>query len=452
LRPLIEYPIFLPETMKNIKFISAKEAVKIVKSNDRVHLHSVAVTPHPLIEALCERGRNKEFRNVRIQHIHTEGPAPYADPELEGIFQLESFFVGANVRKQTQSGYADYIPVFLQETQRLIREGYLKVNVAMIQVSVPDKFGYASLGTSVDATLAAVEKADTVIAIVNPNVPRAFGDAMIHINEIDLFVEDDCELVTAEPGPISETDRKIGRYVAELVEDGATLQMGIGAIPNAVLSMLGNHKDLGVHSEMFADGILPLVDKGVVNGKNKKTDKGKMVATFLMGSKKLYDFIGDNPGVAMQDVKYTNRVNVIAKNPKVTAINSALQIDITGQVCADSIGTRFYSGVGGQIDFLRGASLSKGGKPIIAMPSVTNKGISKIAPILTPGAGVVSTRANIHWLVTEFGAVNLYGRTLQDRAKLIISIAHPDHQEELDKAAFERFGPHFHFVWDENDD
>jgi acyl-CoA hydrolase len=452
LRPLIEYPIFLPETMKNIKFISAKEAVKIVKSNDRVHLHSVAVTPHPLIEALCERGRNKEFRNVRIQHIHTEGPAPYADPELEGIFQLESFFVGANVRKQTQSGYADYIPVFLQETQRLIREGYLKVNVAMIQVSVPDKFGYASLGTSVDATLAAVEKADTVIAIVNPNVPRAFGDAMIHINEIDLFVEDDCELVTAEPGPISETDRKIGRYVAELVEDGATLQMGIGAIPNAVLSMLGNHKDLGVHSEMFADGILPLVDKGVVNGKNKKTDKGKMVATFLMGSKKLYDFIGNNPGVAMQDVKYTNRVNVIAKNPKVTAINSALQIDITGQVCADSIGTRFYSGVGGQIDFLRGASLSKGGKPIIAMPSVTNKGISKIAPILTPGAGVVSTRANIHWLVTEFGAVNLYGRTLQDRAKLIISIAHPDHQEELDKAAFERFGPHFHFVWDENDD
>ncbi len=435
--------------MKSIKFITAKEAVKVVKSNDRVHLHSVAVTPQPLIEALCERGRNKEFRNVRIQHIHTEGAAPYADKEFEGIFQLESFFVGANVRKQTQAGYADYIPVFLQETQRLIREGYLKVNVAMIQISVPDKFGYASLGTSVDATLAAVEKADTVIAIVNSNVPRAFGDAMIHINDIDLFVEDDNPLITAEPGPISETDRKIGSYVAELVEDGATLQMGIGAIPNAVLSMLGNHKDLGVHSEMFADGILPLVDKGVVNGKNKSIDKGRMVATFLMGSNKLYEFVNDNPGVAMLDVKYTNRVSVIAKNPKVTAINSALQIDITGQVCADSIGTKFYSGVGGQIDFLRGASLSKGGKPIIAMPSVTNKGVSKIAPILIPGAGVVSTRANIHWLVTEFGAVNLYGKTLQDRAKLIISIAHPDHQEELDKAAFDRFGPHFHFVWDE---
>jgi len=434
--------------MKNIKFITAKEAVKVVKSNDRVHLHSVAVTPHPLINALCERGRNKEFRNVRIQHIHTEGPAPYADREFEGIFQLESFFVGHNVRKQTQAGYADYIPVFLQETQRLIREGVLKVNVAMIQVSVPDKFGYVSLGTSVDATLAAVEKADTVIAIVNSNVPRAFGDAIFHINDIDLFVEDDSPLITAAPGPISDTDRKIGRFVAELVDDGATLQMGIGAIPNAVLSMLGNHKDLGVHSEMFADGILPLVDKGVVNGKNKNIDRGRLVATFLMGSKNLYDFVDNNPGVSMLDVQYTNRVSIIAQNPKVTAINSALQIDITGQVCADSIGTTHYSGVGGQIDFLRGASLSEGGKPIIAIPSITNKGISKIAPILTPGAGVVSTRANIHWLVTEYGAVNLYGRSLQDRAKLIISISHPDHQENLDKAAFERFGPHYHFVWD----
>ncbi len=435
--------------MRNIKFISADEAVKVIKSNDRIHLHSVAATPHPLIKAMCKRGRNKEFKNVRIQHLHTEGAAPYAGKEFEGIFQLESFFVGANVRKQTQEGYADYIPVFLQESQRLIREGYLKVNIAMIQVSPPDKFGFVSLGTSVDTTLAAVENADTVIAIVNPKVPRAFGDAMIHINEIDLFVEDDSPLYAVEPGTISETDRKIGGYVAGLVDDGATLQMGIGSIPNAVLAMLGNHKNLGVHSEMFADGILPLVEKGVVNGKNKAIDKGKLVATFLMGSQKLYDFIDDNPGVSMLDVKYTNRVSVIAQNPKVTAINSALQVDITGQVCADSIGTKFYSGVGGQIDFLRGASLSKGGKPIIAMPSVTNKGLSKITPILTPGAGVVSTRANIHWFVTEFGAVNLYGKAMQDRAKMIISISHPDHQEMLDKAAFERFGPHFHFVWNE---
>jgi acyl-CoA hydrolase len=435
--------------MKQINFISAEEAVKVVKSGDRVHMSSVAVTPHPLINALVERGRRGELRNVRIQHIHTEGPAPYADQEFEGIFQLESFFVGANVRKQTQAGWADYIPVFLHETQRLIREGYVRVNVAFIQVSPPDKHGFVSLGTSVDATLAAVETADVVIAIVNRNVPRAFGDAMITLDDIDLFIQDDSPLYTPPMPPITEIDYKIGSYVAELVEDGATLQMGIGAIPNAVLSMLGNHKNLGVHSEMFSDGILPLVESGVVNGRNKAIDKGKMVATFLMGSTKLYDFIDDNPMVAMMDVKYTNRVNIIATNPKVTAINSAIQVDITGQVCADSIGTKFFSGVGGQIDFLRGASLSEGGKPIIAMPSMTDKGISKIAPILSPGAGVVSTRANIHWLVTEYGAVNLYGRTMQDRAKLIISIAHPSVREELEKAAFERFGPHFHYIWDE---
>lgn len=432
--------------MKKIKYVSPAEAVKVVKSNDRIHMHSVAVTPHPLINALVDRGRNKEFRNVRIQHIHTEGAAPYADQEFEGIFQLESFFVGGNVRRQTQAGYADYIPVFLHETQRLIRDGYLKVDVAFIQVSVPDPHGYCSLGTSVDATLAAVETAACVIAIVNKNVPRAFGDAMIKVNDIDIFVRDDAPLYASEMPPISEVEYQIGRFVAELVEDGATLQMGIGAIPNAVLTMLGNHKNLGVHSEMFSDGLLPLVESGVVNGSKKAIDKGKLVATFLMGSTRLYEFIHDNPGVAMMDVKYTNRVNIIATNPKVTAINSALQIDITGQVCADSIGTKFYSGVGGQIDFLRGASLSEGGKPIIAIPSITTKGVSKIMPILTPGAGVVSTRANIHWLVTEFGAVNLYGRTLQDRARLIISIAHPSVQEELERAAFERFGPHYHYI------
>ena len=262
--------------MKQIKFVSAEEAVKVVKSGDRIHMSSVAVTPHPLISALVERGRRQELRNVHIQHIHTEGPVPYADPEFEGIFQLESFFVGANVRKQTQAGYADYIPVFLHETQRLIREGYVKVNVAFIQVCPPDKHGFVSLGTSVDATLAAVETADVVIAIVNKNVPRAFGDAMITLDDIDIFVEDHTPLYAAPMPPISETEYQIGRYVAELVDDGATLQMGIGAIPNAVLSMLGNHKNLGVHSEMFSDGILPLVESGVVNGKNKEIDKGKM--------------------------------------------------------------------------------------------------------------------------------------------------------------------------------
>ncbi|WP_010420305.1 acetyl-CoA hydrolase/transferase family protein [Anaerophaga thermohalophila] len=428
------------------KTITAEEAVKVIKSGDRIHLSSVAATPHALINAMVERGRKGEFNDVKIQHIHTEGPAPYADPELEGIFQLESFFVGANVRKVTQAGYADYIPVFLSETQKLIREGYLKVNVAMMQVSPPDRHGYVSLGTSVDATLAAIETADVVIAQVNKYVPRTWGDAQINMRDIDYFVEHDEPLFVHNNAPLSDIERAIGHNIAELVEDGACLQMGIGGIPNAVLAELGNHKDLGVHTEMFSDGILPLVEKGVVNGKRKQIDKGLMVATFLMGSQDLYDFVDDNPQVAMKDVKHTNSVDIIRKNKKVTAINSALAVDITGQVCADSIGTTHYSGVGGQIDFIRGAGYSEGGKPIIAMPSVTGKGISKITPTLMEGSGVVTTRANMHWLVTEYGAVNLYGKTLQERARLIISVAHPDHREMLEKAAFERFGPHFHFI------
>lgn len=430
----------------DIKFVSPQEAVQVIKTNDRIHIHSLACAPQKLIEAMCERGKNNEFKNVKIQHLHTEGPAPYASAEFEGIFQLESFFVGHNVRKETQAGYADYIPVFLHETQRLIREGYTKVDIAMVQVSPPDKHGYVSLGTSVDATLAAVQNADTVIGVVNPHMPRAFGDAMIKATCIDIFCYDETPLIEANFGEPNEIEAAIGRNVAELIDDGATLQMGIGAIPNAVLSQLVNHKNLGVHTEMFADGILPLVEKGVVNGAMKGIDGGKMVSTFLMGSKKLYEFIDDNPGVVMKDVGYTNDINMIGRNPKVTAINSAIQVDLTGQVCSDSIGTRHYSGVGGQIDFIRGASMSPGGKPIIALPSVTQKGQSKIADTLYLGSGVVTTRSNMHWLVTEYGAVNLYGRTLQDRAKLIISIAHPDHQEALDKAAFERFGPHFHFI------
>ncbi len=428
------------------KAVSAEEAVKVIKDGDRVHLSSVAVTPRILLDAMVNRGRKKEIKNVTIQHIHTEGTACYADPEFEGIFQLESFFVGGNVRKQTQAGYADYIPVFLSETQKLIRQGYLNVNVVMIQVSPPDKHGFVSLGTSVDATLAAIETADTVIAQVNKYVPRAWGDAMINIKDIDVFVEKDIPLHVHNNAPISAVEQAIGKNVAGLIEDGACLQMGIGGIPNAVLAELTNHKNLGVHTEMFSDGLLPLVESGVVNGKAKQIDKGKIVASFLMGSQALYDFIDDNPMVAMMDVSHTNGIHVIRKNHKVTAINSALSIDITGQVCADSIGTTFYSGVGGQIDFIRGAGHSEGGKPIIAMPSVTSRGISKITPTLIEGAGVVTTRANMHWFVTEFGAVNLYGKTLQEKARLIISIAHPDHRESLDKAAFDRFGPHYHYV------
>jgi acyl-CoA hydrolase len=432
--------------MYNVKTVSAQEAVKAIKSGDRVHLSSVAATPHILVNAMIERGRAGELHDVTIQHLHTEGPAPYASEEFEGVFHLESFFVGGNVRKATQLGYADYIPIFLNETQKLIRQGYLKVNVAMVQVSPPDKHGFVSLGTSVDCTRAAVENADTVIAVINKNVPRAWGDAMMELKYFDIFVEDDSPLYPAHFEALTDIDNAIGYHCASLIEDGATLQMGIGSIPNAVLAQLTNHKRLGIHTEMFADGLLPLIESGVVTGEDKVIDRGKIVSTFLMGSQKVYDFVDDNPMVLMNDVGYTNGVDVIRKNNKVTAINSALQVDLTGQVCADSLGTKFYSGVGGQIDFIRAAGYSLGGKPIIAMPSVTKKGDSKIAPILMPGAGVVTTRANMHWFVTEYGAVNLYGKSLQERAKLIISIAHPNHREALDRAAFERFGPHYRYV------
>lgn len=432
--------------MAEIKFTTAEEAVKVIKSGDHIHLSSVASAPQCLIKAMCERGRNGEFKDVHVHHLHTEGPAPYSEAEFEGVFQLDSFFVGGNVRKTTQAGYADYIPVFLSETQKLYRSGAVPCNVAMIQVSTPDKHGYVSLGTSVDATLAAVECADTVIAVVNKYVPRAFGDAMIPASKIDLFVEDDQPLEEAHFTEPNEVEVKIGKYCAELIEDGATLQMGIGAIPNAVLSQLGGHKNLGIHTEMFADGVLPLVRSGVINGEAKNIDKGKMVSTFLMGSQDVYNFIDDNPAVLMMDVGYTNDPFVIAKNDKVTAINSALQVDLTGQVCADSLGRKFYSGVGGQVDFIYGASLSKGGKAIIAMPSITNKGVSKICDTLLPGAGVVTTRNHMHWFVTENGAVDLYGKSLQERARLLISVAHPSAQEELDRAAFERYGSHHHYI------
>ena len=432
--------------VQGIKTVSFEEAVKVVKSGDRIHIHSVACAPQGLIQALCARGRAGELKNIKLQHLHTEGAAPYAEQEFEGVFQLESYFVGHNVRKATQDGWADYIPVHLSETQKLIRMGITPVDVAMIQVCPPDKHGYVSMGTSVDATLAAVQTAKTVIVGINPNVPRAWGDAIIKLSDIDIFCEDNTPLIEAKPAQPSEQDIQIGKNCAGLIEDGACLQMGIGAIPNAVLSQLGNHKNLGIHTEMFADGVLPLYYKGVINNLNKKYDKGKIVSTFLMGSKAVYDFIDDNPAVAMMDVGYTNDPYIIAQQPKMTAINSALSIDLTGQVNADSLGCKFYSGCGGQLDFIRGAAASEGGKPIIAMPAITAKGISKISPTLLNGAGVVTTRFDVHYVVTEYGVADLYGKTLQDRAKALIRIAAPQCQEELDKAAFERFGSHFHFI------
>jgi acyl-CoA hydrolase len=316
----------------------------------------------------------------------------------------------------------------------------------MIQVSPPDENGNVSLGTSVDATPAAMEKAGTVIAVVNKYVPYAYGDALVPLDRINIFVKNDCPLVEKEFCTPSDVEKKIGENCAALIEDGSTLQMGIGNIPNAVLKALSGHKNLGIHTEMFADGVLPLVEKGVINGSCKGTDPGKIVATFLLGSKDVYNFIDHNKDVNMRDVAYTNNPFVIAKNPRMVAINSAIQIDLTGQVCADSIGTKFYSGTGGQIDFVYGASLSKGGKAIIAMPSMTKKGISKICSVLDRGAGVVTTRAHVHWIVTEYGAVDLYGKSLQERARLLISIAHPEAREELDRAAFERYGPHYGYV------
>lgn len=424
--------------------VTPAEAVQVVRSGDHVHLSSVATAPQCLIQALCQRGEAGELRNVRIHHLHTEGPAPYADQRFEGVFFHQAFFVGSNVRKDVNEGWADYIPVFLGETARLYRDNVLPCDVAMIQVSPPDDEGYVSMGTSVDATLAAIEKARIVVAEVNCQMPYTYGDARIHLSRIHLFVDSDEPIHTVTPPQPTPQEQAIGRYCAELIEDGACLQMGIGSIPNAVLSCLVNHKDLGIHTEMFSDGILPLVEKGVITGARKTLDTGKIVSTFVMGTQQVYDFLDHNLQVLMKDVTYTNDPFVISQQEGMVSINSGLQIDLTGQVCADSLGTRIYSGCGGQVDFIYGASRAKGGKAIIAMPSVTNKGISKIVPTLSEGAGVVTSRSHIHWFITEHGAVDLYGKSLQERAKLIISVADSRFQEGLDQAAFLRFGPRYH--------
>ena len=410
-------------------FTSANEAVKNIQSNQHVFIHSCSAAPSALIEAMTARA--EELKNVSIYAMHTEGDAPYARKEFEDSFHIKSFFVGQNIRENIQSNRGSYIPVFLSEAPSLFRSGAIPIDVALISVSPPDVHGYCSLGTSVDISLAAVQSAKIVIAQINKFVPRTHGDGFIHISKIDFKVEHHSPLPEIAMHNLTEIERKIGQNISELVEDGATLQMGIGAIPNAVLACLGNHKNLGIHSEMFSDGIIPLVESGVINGSQKARHRNSIVGSFAVGSQKLYDFINDNPMVKMLDFAYVNSVEIIRKNPKVTAINSAIEVDLTGQICADSIGSHIYSGVGGQMDFIRGASLSEGGKPIIALPSVTSKGESKIVPFLKQGAGVVTTRAHVHWVVTEYGAVNLYGKSLKERADLLISIAHPDHREKL---------------------
>ena len=431
--------------MEDIRLVSADEAVSHIPSNCHVHLSSVASVPHILIQALCRRADAGDVRGLQFHHFHTEGPAPYSEPKYEGIFFEQGFFVGPNVRANVNAGYADYLPVHLGESQKLYREGFIKLGAALVQVSRPDKNGYVSLGTSVDCSVAAIESAALRIGVVNPNVPYAHGD-LVHISSFDYLVEDDTPLVTkdfAEPTP---TEVEIGKNCAALVEDGDCIQMGIGALPNALATQLTGHKDLGIHTEMFADGVLELIKQGVITGKNKKIDRGKIVASFLLGSQKVYSFIDRNLDVLMKEIRYVNDPWNISRNPRVTSINSAVEVDLTGQVCADSIGTRIFSGTGGQLDFVRGAAMSEGGVSMIALASRTNKGMPKIVPTLHPGAGVVTPRADVHWIVTEYGAVNLYGKSLQERAKLLISIAHPDDREMLERAAFERFGPHWHLV------
>jgi len=419
------------------KYTTADEAVKIIKSGDRVFVHGISATPVQLVEAMTRR--HNELKKVEVVHLHTEGPAPYADPEYKDSFFVNALFVGANVRKAINEGRGDYVPVFLSEVPNLFRHNIMPLDVALIHVSPPDKHGYCSLGVSVDATVAAVQTAKYVIAQVNPNMPRTHGDGLIHVNQINALVEVDDVLPEQFVPEPDEAELRIGQFCAELIDDGATLQMGIGAIPNAVLKSLTGHKNLGIHTEMFSDGVIELVEKGVITGKKKKIHPGKIVSGFVMGTRKTYDYIDDNPAVAMLDIAYINDTAVIRRNPKVTAINSAVEVDLTGQICADSIGTYQYSGVGGQMDFIRGASLSPGGKPIIALPSVTRKGISRIVPHLKQGAGVVTTRAHVHYVVTEYGIANLYGKNMGQRAEELVNIAHPDHREELSKSLYDRF-------------
>ena len=409
--------------------------MKIIKSNDRVYIQAAAAAPQLLINAMSDK--HEELRNVEVCHLHLEGETPYANPELRNSFHVNSFFIGHNVRHTLTAGNGSYTPVFLSELPLLFKRNIVALDVAMIHVSVPDKHGYCSLGVSIEATLAAIANAKVVIAQVNKQMPRTHGDGLIHISEINSFVECDIPLPTLNFDAPSETENKIANFIANLIEDRSTLQMGIGNIPNAVLSKLIHHKDLGLHTEMFSDGVIDLILNDVITGNYKSINPGRTLATFLMGSKRLYDYVDDNPFIEMRASDYVNDVSVIKQNRHMIAINSAIEVDVTGQVCADSIGAKMYSGVGGQMDFIRAASLSEGGKAIIALPSITKKGVSRIVPTLNPGAGVVTTRSHVHFVVTEYGVANLYGKTIKERVKALTDIAHPNHREYIDKTYFE---------------
>lgn len=414
------------------KITTAQEALKVVKSGDFVYIHGGAAVPEILVDALVERA--SELRNVSIGHIHIEGDAPYADPKYKDSFYVNSFFLSRNVRDIMKNGNGSYTPIFLSDMPLLFDRKHVKVDVVLIQVSPPDKFGFCSMGVSVEACKSAIRNAKYVIAKVNKQMPRTYGDALLHIDEIDFLVEHDAPIFSLHLTEPDTIEKQIARHIVPLIEDGSTLQLGIGNIPNATLGEMGHLKNLGIHTELLTEGVLDLVKKGVINGYEKKIDKGKIIASFVMGTQELYDFIDKNPSVEIAEASYTNEVSVIRQNPKMISINSAIEVDLTGQVCADSIGTTIYSGFGGQIDFVRGAMLSEGGKSIIAFPSITNKGESKIVPFLKQGAGVVTTRAHVQYIVTEYGVAELFGKNLCERAKALIAIAHPNHRENLERS------------------
>ncbi|RZJ37121.1 MAG: acetyl-CoA hydrolase/transferase family protein [Chryseobacterium sp.] len=421
-----------------INYVSAEEAVSIIKSGDRIFGHGSACTPNLLYNELAKQ--SSRLKGVEMVSITQQGNVEIAKPQYKDSFYVNSLFTSAPVREAVNSENGDYVPIFLSEIPILFKNGILPIDVALITVSTPDNHGYCTLGTSVDVARSAIDTAKRIIAIVNPKMPRTHGDGMIHINRIEKLVWSEEDLLTINYSEkVGEEEMKIGRNVAELIDDKATIQMGIGTIPDAVLQCLHNHKDLGVHTEMLSDGVIDLIKNDVITNKYKGTHTNRTITSFCFGTRRLYDFVDDNPAIAFMDVQHVNFPINIMKNKKMHAINSAIEIDLTGQVCADSIGTYQFSGIGGQMDFMRGAALSEGGKPIMALSSRTKKGVPRIVPFLKQGAGVVTTRGHIHYVVTEFGTAYLYGKNLRQRAQALIEISHPDDREMLDKAAFERF-------------
>jgi len=420
--------------------MSADEAAKLIRSGDHVYIQGSTSIPEVLVDAMTKRA--PELHNVTVYSAFAVArrPAPYCKPEYKETFLVNSFFVSNSVREHIAQGYGSMTPRFLGEVPALFRDGTCPVDVALINCSVPDEHGYVSFGISADLATAAVECADRVIAQINPHMPFSNGDPVIHISKLAAAVEVDEPLVEVPTAVPTEKEIKIGGYIAELIPDGATLQIGVGGIPNAVIRALSNHKHLGLHTEAMTDGVLPLLESGVIDNSMKVIEPYKSVASLALGSRKLYDYMDHNPDIVIRDVAWTNNPAIIGQNPKVMSINSCLEIDLTGQVCADSIGTKIFSSVGGQHDFVYGSSLSKGGISFLAMLSTTSKGANKIKPVLTSGAGVVTTRFQTNYIVTEYGAVNLRGKNLAERAKLMISVAAPEYREELDRAAAERFG------------